>query len=83
MIQQTVTTVLAAVEEGHAAAAEAGVPPEAWGIGVFIVLIGLMVVTMSYANRGLSPEVGQHEDPADLPADERALVAEYDAKRHG
>ena len=82
MLQQTVTTVLAVVEEGHAAA-EAGIPPEAWGIGVFVVLIGLMVVTMSYANRGLSPEVGEHEDPADLPADERALVAEYDAKRHG
>jgi hypothetical protein len=50
---------------------------------VFAVLIGLMVVTFSYANRGLGPEVGEHEDPADLPADERALLEDYDAKRHG
>jgi hypothetical protein len=82
MLQQTVTTVLAAAEGGHAAA-EAGIPPEVWGGSVFAVLIGLMVVTFSYANRGLGPEVGEHEDPADLPADERALLEDYDAKRHG
>ena len=82
MFQQTVTTVLAAAEGGHAAA-EAGVPPWVWGVAVFIVLIGLMVVTLSFANRGLSAEAGQHQDPADLPADERAMLDEYAAKRHG
>ncbi|THE19401.1 hypothetical protein E1J17_01185 [Kocuria rosea] len=82
MFQQTVTTVLAAAEGGYAAA-EAGVPPWVWGASVFVVLIGLMVVTLSFANRGLSPEVGQHQDPADLPADERAMLDEYAAKRHG
>lgn len=82
MFQQSVTTVLAAVEGGHAAA-EAGIHPVVWGASVFIVLIGSMIVALSFANRGLSPEVGQHQDPADLPADEQALLAEYDAKRHG
>ncbi|MFF0942639.1 hypothetical protein ACFYE2_00205 [Kocuria sp. CPCC 205300] len=82
MFQQSVTTVLAAVEGGHAAA-EAGIPPVVWGVSVFIALIGSMIVALSFANRGLSPEVGQHHDPADLPADEQALLAEYDAKRHG
>ena len=82
MLHQTVTTVLAAAEGGHAAA-EAGVSPVVWGASVFVVLIGLMIVAMSFANRGLSPEVGQHQDPADLPADERALLADYAAKRHG
>ncbi|MEX5270752.1 hypothetical protein [Kocuria sabuli] len=82
MFQQSVTTVLAAVEGGHAAA-EAGIPPVVWGASVFIALIGSMIVALSFANRGLSPEVGQHQDPADLPADEQALLAEYDAKRHG
>ncbi|MEX5300642.1 hypothetical protein [Kocuria sabuli] len=82
MFQQSVTTVLAAVEGGHAAA-EAGIPPVVWGVSVFIALIGSMIVALSFANRGLSPEVGQHQDPADLPADEQALLAEYDAKRHG
>ena len=52
-----------------------GIPPEVWGGAVFAVLIGLMIVTFSYANRGLSPEVGEHEDPAELPADERAALA--------
>lgn len=82
MYLQSVTTVLAAVEGGHAAA-EAGIPPVVWGASVFVVLIGSMIVALSFANRGLSPEVGQHQDPADLPADEQALLAEYDAKRHG
>ncbi|MEX5298193.1 hypothetical protein RCG67_05380 [Kocuria sp. CPCC 205292] len=81
MLQYTVITVLAAAEGGHAAA-ESGVPAWVWGLSIFIVLIGLMVVTLSYANRGLSPEAGQHEDPADLPADERAMLDEYAAKRH-
>lgn len=82
MFAQTVTTVLAAAEGGHAAA-EAGVPAWVWGVAVFIVLIGLLVVTLSFANRGLSPEAGRHQDPADLPADERAMLDEYSAKRHG
>ncbi|WP_298585047.1 hypothetical protein [uncultured Kocuria sp.] len=81
MFQQTVTTVLAAAEGGPAAA-ESGVPAWVWGVSIFVVLIGLLVVTLSYANRGLSPEVGEHEDPADLPADERAMLDEYAAKRH-
>ncbi|MFW6187468.1 MAG: hypothetical protein ACOC84_05685 [Actinomycetota bacterium] len=82
MLHQTVTTVLAAAEGAHAVAEE-GMPAEVWGISVFVVLLGLLLVTVSYANRGLSPEVGQHEDPADLPADERAMLDEYAAKRHG
>ena len=82
MVQQTVITVLAAAEGGHAAA-EPGVPAWVWGASIFAVLIGLLNVTLSYANRSLSPEAGQHEDPADLPADERAMLDEYAAKRHG
>lgn len=82
MIEQTAITVLAAVEGGHAAV-EAGIPPWVWGVSVFVVLMGLMFVALSYANRGLSPEVGEHVDPADLPADERALLDDYAAKRHG
>jgi len=81
MLQQLATTVRAAVEEGGHAAAESGLPAEAIGIAVFALLLTLLVVVMSYANRGLSPEAGQHVDPAELPADEQALLAEYDAKR--
>ena len=81
MLQLTAITVLAAAEGGHAAA-EPGTPAWVWGASVFAVLIGLMVTTLSYANRGLSPAVGEHEDPADLPADERAMLDEYAAKRH-
>ncbi|HST71419.1 MULTISPECIES: hypothetical protein [Kocuria] len=82
MLQQIAPTVLAAAEEGGHAAAEAGLPAEAIGIAMFALLLTLLLVTLSYANRGLSPEAGQHADPADLPADERALLDEYNAKRH-
>lgn len=82
MLQQIAPTVLAAAEEAGHAAAEAGVAPEWWGIGVFVLLLVLMGVCLSFANRGFSPEAGQHEDPADLPADERALLDAYNAKRH-
>jgi hypothetical protein len=82
MLQQIATTVRAAAEEGGHAAAEAGIPPEAIGLAVFVLLLGLLLVVLSYANRGLSPEAGQHHDPAELPADEQAMLSEYDAKRH-
>ncbi|GGG61844.1 hypothetical protein GCM10011374_26160 [Kocuria dechangensis] len=82
MLQQIATTVRAAAEEGGHAAAESGIPPEAIGLAMFVLLMALLVVAMSYANRGLSPEVGQHHDPAELPADEQAMLSEYNAKRH-
>lgn len=82
MLQHTATTVLAAAAEEAGHAAEAGIAPEWWGIAVFAVLLACMAVCLSYANRGLSPEAGQHQDPADLPVDERAMLDEYHAKRH-
>ncbi|ALU40340.1 hypothetical protein AS188_11870 [Kocuria flava] len=82
MLQQIATTVLAATEEAGHGAAEAGIPPEVWGLGTFALLLTLFVVTLSYSNRSLSPEAGQHADPAALPAEEQAMLDEYHAKRH-
>ena len=82
MFQELAPTVRTAVEGGGHAVAETGVPAEAVGITMFVLLMALLFVSMSFANRGLTPEAGEHEDPAELPADERALLHEYDAKRH-
>ena len=82
MLKELAPTVRTAVEGGAHAVAETGVPAEVVGVTMFIMLMVLLFVSMSFANRGLTPEAGEHEDPAELPADERALLHEYDAKRH-
>ena len=52
------------------------------GMLAFAVFVGLLLITASYSSRGRSPEIGEYEDPAALPADEQAMLDDLGNPRH-
>lgn len=52
------------------------------GMLAFAVFVGLLLITASYSSRGKSPEIGEYEDPAALPADEQAMLDDLGNPRH-
>ena len=72
-----VSTVVA--EEGHHVVNELPVPPMVFAIIFMIVFLVLAVVTSSFSGRGIQrSETG----PAELSADEREVLAEYQREHH-
>ena len=75
-------TVVAA-EEAHSINEGLHALAPVLGIVAFAVFVVLLFVTMSFTNRGRSPEVGEYADPSQLPADEQAMLdSVHAAPRH-
>ena len=52
------------------------------GLLAFAGFVVLLLIIVSYSSRGKSPEVGEYEDPAELPADEQAMLNDLGTPRH-
>ena len=44
------------------------------GITMFIVLVVLLIAALSFSSRGKRPDLGEYQDPSQLPADEQAML---------
>ena len=75
-------TVLAA-EEGHSINEELHALAPVFGVVAFILFLAMLFISMSVASRGKAPAVGEYGDPAQLPADEQAMLDRvHSAPRH-
>ena len=46
-----------------------------FGIVAFVLFVVSLLAAMSFSSRGTAPKIGEYEDPSQLPADERAMLA--------
>ncbi|MDO4256763.1 MAG: hypothetical protein Q4C90_06290 [Kocuria sp.] len=67
-------TVLAA-EEGHSVNESLHELAPVFGGIAFALFLLMLLAAMSFSSRGTAPEIGEYEDPSQLPADERAMLA--------
>lgn len=67
-------TVLAA-EEGHSVNESLHAMAPVFGGIAFVLFIVMLIAAMSFSSRGTASEIGEYEDPSQLPADERAMLA--------
>ncbi|MDO4918424.1 hypothetical protein [Kocuria sp.] len=75
-------TVLAA-EEGHSVNEGLHALAPVLGALAFVLFVLALLTAFSFSPRGKSPEVGQYQDPAQLPADEQAMLdGVHAAPRH-
>lgn len=75
-------TVVAA-EEAHSINEELHAMAPVLGIVAFALFIVMLLIAMSFSGRGKSPEIGEYQDPAQLPADEQAMLdSVHAAPRH-
>ncbi|MBD2761261.1 hypothetical protein IEE92_01595 [Kocuria sp. cx-116] len=72
---------LSAEEGGHHVVNELPIPTEMFGVIAFILFVLMLIATASYSSRGKSPEAGEYEDPAGLPANERAMIDDLNSPR--
>ncbi|MEW1979024.1 hypothetical protein AB0271_11730 [Kocuria palustris] len=80
-MQQT-SVLIQAAEGGHHIVNELPVDGPWFGIMAFIVFMLLLITTLTFGPRSQSPDdTDHHVDPAQLPADEAAMLASYSAKR--
>ena len=78
----TNVTVLAA-EEAHSVNEELHAMAPVLGVLAFALFIAALLIAMSFSNRGRRPEIGEYHDPAQLPADEQAMLdGVHAAPRH-
>lgn len=73
---------LSAAEGGHHVVNELPIPAVWFGVIAFVLFIAFLLAAVSFSPRGRSPEVGEYEDPAALPADERAMLNDLGSPRH-
>ena len=73
---------LTAAEGGHHVVNEMPIPTEMYGVIAFILFILMLIATVSFSSRGKRPEIGEYEDPSELPADERAMINDLNSPRH-
>ncbi|CAL8898216.1 hypothetical protein KVA01_14760 [Kocuria varians] len=67
-------TVLAA-EEGHSVNEQLHEIAPVLGGVAFVAFIAMLLIAMSFSSRGTAPAIGEYENPAELPADEQAMLA--------
>lgn len=72
---------LSAEEGGHHVVNELPIPTEMFGVIAFILFILMLIATVSFSPRGKSQEIGQYEDPSELPANERAMINDLNSPR--
>ena len=81
MLQLLNNAALSAEEGGHHVVNELPIPAEMFGVIAFILFVLMLIAAASFSSRGKSPEAGDYEDPADLPATERAMIDGLNAPR--
>ncbi|RKQ36521.1 hypothetical protein [Kocuria tytonis] len=77
------TATVMAAEETHSINEELHAMAPVFGAVAFTLFVLGLLVALSFAPRGKSPEVGEYQDPAQLPADEQAMLdSVHAAPRH-